>query len=151
MVMNFLMVLWFPLETTVKSVRVRYATVDNDYYKSVENHIISNYCSICFPSEWKCGMFNPSLSCPVLSKPCASCWRLLSTVTNLSNLIHTLKLSPSHFNLKTHRHAVQKSKLLNVVCRCEQCEFESTVYVDGQKFSSGRDPCLHCRCSVSTI
>ncbi|XP_028441200.1 kielin/chordin-like protein isoform X2 [Perca flavescens] len=30
--------------------------------------------------------------------------------------------------------------------RCEQCEYESKVYVDGQTFPSRRDPCLHCRC-----
>ncbi|XP_055365980.1 kielin/chordin-like protein isoform X2 [Betta splendens] len=32
--------------------------------------------------------------------------------------------------------------------RCEQCEYESGVYADGQEFSSRRDPCLRCRCSV---
>lgn len=34
--------------------------------------------------------------------------------------------------------------------RCEQCEYESKLYVDGQKFSSRTEPCLHCRCSVSS-
>ncbi|CAK6951146.1 kielin/chordin-like protein [Scomber scombrus] len=35
--------------------------------------------------------------------------------------------------------------------RCEQCEYESKVYLDGQKFSSRRDPCLHCRCSAGEV
>ncbi|XP_034734849.1 kielin/chordin-like protein isoform X1 [Etheostoma cragini] len=35
--------------------------------------------------------------------------------------------------------------------RCEQCEYESKVYVDGQKFPSRRDPCLHCHCSAGEI
>ncbi|XP_044050662.1 kielin/chordin-like protein isoform X3 [Siniperca chuatsi] len=35
--------------------------------------------------------------------------------------------------------------------RCEQCEYESNVYVDGQKFPSRRDPCLHCRCSAGEV
>ncbi|KAM3609081.1 uncharacterized protein V6R79_009469 [Siganus canaliculatus] len=35
--------------------------------------------------------------------------------------------------------------------RCEQCEYESTVYVDGQKFPSKRDPCLRCRCSAGDV
>ncbi|KAM9351632.1 kielin/chordin-like protein [Symphorus nematophorus] len=35
--------------------------------------------------------------------------------------------------------------------RCEQCEYESKVYVDGQKFPSRRDPCLHCRCSAGEV
>ncbi|XP_042352823.1 kielin/chordin-like protein [Plectropomus leopardus] len=34
--------------------------------------------------------------------------------------------------------------------RCEQCEYESEVYVDGQKLPS-RDPCLHCRCSAGEV
>ncbi|XP_071356594.1 kielin/chordin-like protein isoform X2 [Trachinotus anak] len=35
--------------------------------------------------------------------------------------------------------------------RCEQCEYESKVYVDGQKFPSRTDPCLHCRCSAGEV
>ncbi|XP_063753849.1 kielin/chordin-like protein isoform X3 [Eleginops maclovinus] len=35
--------------------------------------------------------------------------------------------------------------------RCEQCEYESLVYVDGQKFPSRRDPCLQCRCSGGEV
>ncbi|XP_034389852.1 kielin/chordin-like protein [Cyclopterus lumpus] len=35
--------------------------------------------------------------------------------------------------------------------RCEQCEYESKMYVDGQKFPSRRDPCLHCRCSAGEV
>lgn len=35
--------------------------------------------------------------------------------------------------------------------RCEQCEYESEVYVNGQKFSSVTDPCLHCRCSEGEV
>ncbi|KAG9345614.1 hypothetical protein JZ751_008758, partial [Albula glossodonta] len=30
--------------------------------------------------------------------------------------------------------------------RCEQCEYESQVYVDGQTFASHLDPCLRCHC-----
>uniref|UniRef100_A0A3B5QER3 VWFC domain-containing protein n=1 Tax=Xiphophorus maculatus TaxID=8083 RepID=A0A3B5QER3_XIPMA len=48
----------------------------------------------------------------------------------------------------------------NTVCLCSSgkvtcqtskrdCEYESEVYVNGQKFSSLTDPCLLCRCSVS--
>ncbi|XP_011474483.1 kielin/chordin-like protein isoform X3 [Oryzias latipes] len=35
--------------------------------------------------------------------------------------------------------------------RCEQCEFESEVFVDGQRFSSRTDPCLHCQCSAGKV
>uniref|UniRef100_H3DPF7 Kielin cysteine rich BMP regulator n=1 Tax=Tetraodon nigroviridis TaxID=99883 RepID=H3DPF7_TETNG len=35
--------------------------------------------------------------------------------------------------------------------RCEQCEYESQLYVDGQKFSSRAEPCLHCRCSAGEV
>uniref|UniRef100_A0A3B4UL11 Kielin cysteine rich BMP regulator n=1 Tax=Seriola dumerili TaxID=41447 RepID=A0A3B4UL11_SERDU len=35
--------------------------------------------------------------------------------------------------------------------RCEQCEYESKVYVDGQKFPSRSDPCLRCRCSAGEV
>ncbi|XP_044213158.1 kielin/chordin-like protein isoform X1 [Thunnus albacares] len=35
--------------------------------------------------------------------------------------------------------------------RCEQCEYESKVFLDGQKFPSRRDPCLHCRCSAGEV
>eukprot|EP00066_Takifugu_rubripes_P016015 XP_011605281.1 PREDICTED: kielin/chordin-like protein [Takifugu rubripes] len=35
--------------------------------------------------------------------------------------------------------------------RCEQCEYESKLYVDGQKFSSRTEPCLHCRCSGGSV
>uniref|UniRef100_A0A3B5N165 Kielin cysteine rich BMP regulator n=1 Tax=Xiphophorus couchianus TaxID=32473 RepID=A0A3B5N165_9TELE len=35
--------------------------------------------------------------------------------------------------------------------RCEQCEYESEVYVNGQKFSSLTDPCLLCRCSTGNV
>ncbi|XP_056907493.1 kielin/chordin-like protein [Takifugu flavidus] len=35
--------------------------------------------------------------------------------------------------------------------RCEQCEYESKLYVDGQKFSSRTEPCLHCRCSAGEV
>lgn len=38
-----------------------------------------------------------------------------------------------------------------VTCRCEQCEYESKVYVDGQKFPSRDGPCLQCYCSVSVL
>lgn len=34
--------------------------------------------------------------------------------------------------------------------RCEQCEYESKLYADGQEFSSRTEPCLRCRCSVSS-
>ncbi|XP_028287666.1 kielin/chordin-like protein isoform X2 [Parambassis ranga] len=35
--------------------------------------------------------------------------------------------------------------------RCEQCEYESTVYMNGQKFSSTIDPCVQCRCSAGEV
>nr|XP_057932502.1 kielin/chordin-like protein isoform X1 [Doryrhamphus excisus] len=35
--------------------------------------------------------------------------------------------------------------------RCDQCEYESTVYLDGQKFPSTGDPCLQCRCSAGEV
>ncbi|XP_077954077.1 kielin/chordin-like protein [Gasterosteus aculeatus] len=35
--------------------------------------------------------------------------------------------------------------------RCEQCEYESKMYVDGQKFPSTRDPCLHCHCKAGGV
>ncbi|XP_034443111.1 kielin/chordin-like protein isoform X2 [Hippoglossus hippoglossus] len=35
--------------------------------------------------------------------------------------------------------------------RCEQCEYESKVYVDGQTFPSRRDPCLRCYCSAGEV
>lgn len=35
--------------------------------------------------------------------------------------------------------------------RCEQCEYESNTYADGQKFSPGGDPCIQCRCSVGAV
>ncbi|KAM4553451.1 kielin/chordin-like protein [Fundulus diaphanus] len=35
--------------------------------------------------------------------------------------------------------------------RCEECEYESEVYVNGQKFSSVNDPCLHCHCSEGQV
>ncbi|XP_061577935.1 kielin/chordin-like protein isoform X2 [Cololabis saira] len=36
--------------------------------------------------------------------------------------------------------------------RCgHQCEYESEVYLNGQKFASSRDPCLHCRCSAGEV
>ncbi|KAM6936923.1 kielin/chordin-like protein [Xenentodon cancila] len=35
--------------------------------------------------------------------------------------------------------------------RCEQCEYESEVYLNGQKFESSRDPCVHCRCSAGDV
>ncbi|KAM7414471.1 hypothetical protein PAMA_019340 [Pampus argenteus] len=35
--------------------------------------------------------------------------------------------------------------------RCEQCEYESKVYLDGQKLPSRRDPCLLCRCSAGEV
>lgn len=55
-------------------------------------------------------------------------------------------------------HKCEDAKALLPVCgcvcvradRCEQCEYEAQLYVDGQKFSSRAEPCLHCRCSVSS-
>ncbi|XP_075998591.1 kielin/chordin-like protein isoform X2 [Genypterus blacodes] len=35
--------------------------------------------------------------------------------------------------------------------RCEQCEYESKVYQDGQSFPSRTDPCTHCRCSAGKV
>ncbi|XP_041854067.1 kielin/chordin-like protein isoform X3 [Melanotaenia boesemani] len=35
--------------------------------------------------------------------------------------------------------------------RCEQCEYDSEVYLNGQKFPSRRDPCLHCQCSAGEV
>ncbi|XP_075885031.1 kielin/chordin-like protein [Nelusetta ayraudi] len=35
--------------------------------------------------------------------------------------------------------------------RCEQCEYESNMYEDGQKFSSSGDPCVQCRCSAGQV
>lgn len=35
--------------------------------------------------------------------------------------------------------------------RCEQCQYESTVYMDGQKFQSRTDPCLNCRCTAGEV
>ncbi|XP_071783371.2 kielin/chordin-like protein [Centroberyx gerrardi] len=35
--------------------------------------------------------------------------------------------------------------------RCEQCEYEAKVYLDGQDFSSRTDPCLRCRCSAGEV
>ncbi|XP_026167747.1 kielin/chordin-like protein isoform X2 [Mastacembelus armatus] len=35
--------------------------------------------------------------------------------------------------------------------RCEQCEYDSRVYVDGQTFPSRNDPCLHCLCSAGEV
>ncbi|XP_013888896.1 kielin/chordin-like protein isoform X2 [Austrofundulus limnaeus] len=35
--------------------------------------------------------------------------------------------------------------------RCEQCEYESEVYVNGERFTSRRDPCVQCRCSESEV
>ncbi|KAM8892202.1 kielin/chordin-like protein isoform 2-T2 [Spinachia spinachia] len=35
--------------------------------------------------------------------------------------------------------------------RCEQCEYDSKMYVDGQKFLSMRDPCLHCHCVAGSV
>ncbi|XP_035499032.2 kielin/chordin-like protein [Scophthalmus maximus] len=35
--------------------------------------------------------------------------------------------------------------------RCEQCDYESKLYVDGQMFPSGRDPCLRCICTAGEV
>ncbi|XP_057692024.1 kielin/chordin-like protein isoform X2 [Corythoichthys intestinalis] len=35
--------------------------------------------------------------------------------------------------------------------RCDQCEYESRVYVDGQKFPSTGDPCIECRCAAGEV
>ncbi|XP_045893127.1 kielin/chordin-like protein isoform X2 [Micropterus dolomieu] len=35
--------------------------------------------------------------------------------------------------------------------RCEECEYESEVYVDGQRFPSRGDPCLQCHCSAGEV
>ncbi|XP_036068311.1 kielin/chordin-like protein isoform X3 [Oryzias melastigma] len=35
--------------------------------------------------------------------------------------------------------------------RCEQCEYESEVFADGQTFSSRTDRCLHCQCSAGEV
>ncbi|KAM3870584.1 LOW QUALITY PROTEIN: kielin/chordin-like protein [Diretmus argenteus] len=35
--------------------------------------------------------------------------------------------------------------------RCEQCEYESQVYLDGQNFPSRADPCVRCRCSAGEV
>ncbi|XP_077451474.1 kielin/chordin-like protein isoform X1 [Stigmatopora argus] len=35
--------------------------------------------------------------------------------------------------------------------RCDQCEYESRVYLDGQKFPSTGDPCVQCRCSAGEV
>ncbi|XP_031418057.1 kielin/chordin-like protein [Clupea harengus] len=35
--------------------------------------------------------------------------------------------------------------------RCEQCEYESQVYADGQSFPSRTDPCVSCHCSAGEV
>ncbi|XP_068507212.1 kielin/chordin-like protein isoform X1 [Syngnathus scovelli] len=35
--------------------------------------------------------------------------------------------------------------------RCDECKYESQVYLDGQKFPSTGDPCIECRCSAGEV
>ncbi|XP_076848974.1 kielin/chordin-like protein isoform X2 [Brachyhypopomus gauderio] len=35
--------------------------------------------------------------------------------------------------------------------RCEQCEYESQIYLDGQRFVSERNPCLQCQCVSGVV
>ncbi|XP_039471679.1 kielin/chordin-like protein isoform X2 [Oreochromis aureus] len=35
--------------------------------------------------------------------------------------------------------------------RCEQCEYDSEVYGNGERFTSKRDPCLQCYCSAGEV
>ncbi|XP_056138469.1 kielin/chordin-like protein [Lampris incognitus] len=35
--------------------------------------------------------------------------------------------------------------------RCEQCEYEAKLYLDGQDFLSRADPCLRCHCSAGEV
>ncbi|XP_018581810.2 kielin/chordin-like protein [Scleropages formosus] len=35
--------------------------------------------------------------------------------------------------------------------RCEQCEYDSQVYADGQTFASALDPCVKCHCSGGLV
>ncbi|XP_030586933.1 kielin/chordin-like protein [Archocentrus centrarchus] len=35
--------------------------------------------------------------------------------------------------------------------RCEQCQYESEVYMNGDIFTSRRDPCLQCHCSAGEV
>ena len=124
-------------------------------WTSVVNYFIIQYICVWLfflffvLQEWKCGVFPSSLSCSVLSKPCASCWRLLPTVTNLPHLTH-VTFKPAAIPSQSW-HWMWGLVLFDLkLCRCEQCEYESKVYVDGQMFPSRRDPCLRCYCSVSS-
>lgn len=102
-----------------------------------------------FLPEWKCDVFASPMSCLVLSQPCASCGRLLPTVTSI--LTSSVSLYSMILNVQmTKSHTFSCFFLLHLwFCRCEQCEYESEVYVNGAKFSSKTDPCLQCLCSVS--
>ncbi|XP_029952600.1 kielin/chordin-like protein [Salarias fasciatus] len=35
--------------------------------------------------------------------------------------------------------------------RCDRCEYQSQVYLNGQKFSSRTDPCVHCQCAEGEV
>lgn len=95
-----------------------------------------SFFSVFFSSwaERKCGLFRPPLPRLALPEPRPSAWGLLSTVMNL----HRLRTSREQ----------QQQQQLGLLCRCEQCEYDSATYQDGQKFSSDGDPCVQCRCSV---
>lgn len=65
--------------------------------------------------------------------------------------LYTLKPIPQQRYYWTLSVMISTARDLCVFAhRCEQCEYESKLYVDGQKFSSRTEPCLHCRCSVSS-
>ncbi|KPP79601.1 hypothetical protein Z043_100810, partial [Scleropages formosus] len=57
-------------------------------------------------------------------KPSAEAWRVLSTVQAPPIRLHNI---------------------------CEQCEYDSQVYADGQTFASALDPCVKCHCSGGLV
>ena len=58
------------------------------YENKSTDFLFQRLFGVLYLSEWKFGMFNTSMSCLVLSQPCALCWRMLPSVKRLPNLIH---------------------------------------------------------------
>ncbi|XP_030646302.1 LOW QUALITY PROTEIN: kielin/chordin-like protein [Chanos chanos] len=130
-----------------------------------------NHCSLCTCSEGcvQCEMEECNLPCKSLPTPhpgaccpvCDGCGvnglnflngQRVPSDTECEECVcrnGDLQCSPLPCPATPCSHPIKR---LGECCpRCEQCEYESELYLEGQSFSSRVDPCLSCRCLAGEV
>ncbi|KAK3570578.1 hypothetical protein QTP86_022525 [Hemibagrus guttatus] len=129
-------------------------------------------CSVCTCSEGRveCSSEKVNTRCNTPEQHCPSCNRLMlceftGCVQNGQDFLNgepvpsrdrcnqcvcengTINCEPLPCPAPRCSHPIRRDR--DCCPRCEQCNYESEVYFDGQHFTSKQNPCLTCQCLVT--